>query len=65
MVLITGASKGVGRGIALKLAAAGYALVLNYSSNDVYVGNAVAYLLSAEAHFVSGHHLLVNGSADL
>lgn len=29
------------------------------------VGNAVAYLLSAEADFVSGHHLLVNGSADL
>jgi hypothetical protein len=27
--------------------------------------DAVAYLLSAEADFVSGHHLLVNGSADL
>jgi 3-oxoacyl-[acyl-carrier protein] reductase len=34
IVLITGASKGVGRGIALKLAAAGYTLVLNYSSDD-------------------------------
>jgi NAD(P)-dependent dehydrogenase (short-subunit alcohol dehydrogenase family) len=61
---ITGASKGIGRGIALKLVA-GYTLVLNYSFNDADVGNAVAYLLAAEAHFVSGHHLLVNSSADL
>lgn len=34
VVLITGASKGVGRGIAEKLASTGYTLVLNYSSND-------------------------------
>jgi NAD(P)-dependent dehydrogenase (short-subunit alcohol dehydrogenase family) len=42
IVLITGASKGAGRGIALKLAAAGYTLVFNYYSNDADVGNAVA-----------------------
>ena len=28
-------------------------------------GNVVKFLLSDEANFVSGHHLLVNGSADL
>lgn len=55
MVPLTGASKGVGRGIALKLAAAGYTLALTYSSNDAAAG----------ADFVSGHHLLVNGIADL
>ena len=42
IVLITGASKGVGRGIALKLAAAGYALVLNYSADDAAAAETLA-----------------------
>lgn len=33
--LVTGASRGIGRGIAIALASAGYAVGLNYESNDI------------------------------
>ena len=33
--LVTGASRGIGRGIALELSKAGYRVAINYASNEV------------------------------
>lgn len=45
--LITGASRGLGRGIALELAKAGHDLVLNFASNRTAAGQTAADCLAA------------------
>lgn len=39
--LVTGASRGIGRAIALKLASNGYAVIINYASNEVAARNTL------------------------
>ena len=47
VALITGASRGIGRGIALELAGIGYDLVINYAHNAVAARHTAADCLSA------------------
>ncbi len=42
VALITGASRGIGRGIALELASAGYDLIVNFASNEAAARDATA-----------------------
>lgn len=49
VALITGASRGIGRGIALALAKTGYDLILNFASNSQAAQNARAECLDAGA----------------
>src|SRR2546422_529914 len=49
VALITGASRGIGRGIAVELAKIGYDLVINYASNQPAAKEAVALCEAAAA----------------
>ena len=58
---MTGASRGIGRAIAERLARDGFAVLLNASNRDALVAAAVAYLVSEEASYVNGAILDVSG----
>ena len=47
VALITGASRGIGRGIALELAKLGYDLVINYASNAAAAQQTAADCVAA------------------
>src|SRR5438552_10898371 len=47
VALVTGASRGIGKGIAIELARAGYDLMINYASNAEAAEKASAEVLAA------------------
>ncbi len=49
LALVTGASRGIGRGIAVELAKIGFDIVINYSSNEAAANQAVELCLSEAA----------------
>ena len=54
VALITGGSRGIGRGIAIELAKAGYDLVVNFASNqaaaETTAANAIGAALAAKCN---------------
>ncbi|HZS07598.1 MAG TPA: 3-ketoacyl-ACP reductase [Blastocatellia bacterium] len=50
VALVTGASRGIGKGIAIELARAGYDLMINYASNEAAAEKASAEVLAASSH---------------
>ena len=49
-VLVTGASRGIGRAVALELAQAGHELALNYRSNESAAGEVMAQIEGQQDH---------------
>jgi 3-oxoacyl-[acyl-carrier protein] reductase len=47
VALVTGASRGIGRGIAIELAGAGYDIVINYTANEQAASQAKVFCVAA------------------
>ena len=47
VALVTGASRGIGRGIAIDLAAAGYDIIINYTANEQAASQAKVFCVAA------------------
>ena len=59
-VLITGASRGIGRACARVFAGAGYAVAIHYGHSED-VARAALFLCSEDAAFITGQVLGVDG----
>ena len=61
VVLVTGASRGLGRGIALHCARAGYSVGLHYADNEIAAQEALALCQSHAIH-AAQQFVLVRGN---
>ena len=63
VALVTGASRGIGAGIALQLAAAGFNLALHYNSNDAALQDVTRQLASIQDCRFSVHKAQIGSSS--
>ncbi len=61
MAIITGASQGIGRAIALTLAQKGASVVVNYAGRADKAQEVVTFLASDAARWITGQNIRVNG----
>jgi len=64
VALVTGASRGIGAGIALELATAGFNLALHYNSNDAALQDVTRQLASIEGCQFSAHKANMGSPSD-
>ncbi len=58
VILVTGSSRGLGRGVALQLAGSGYSVAINYAGNKTAADEAVALCVAARQHDKQQFHAI-------
>ena len=64
IAIVTGASRGIGRSIAKRLAADGFAVVVNYAGNSAAAQEAVDEIRKADGEALASRTAVENPGAD-